>query len=242
MPGKIPKEIKPNPLISAGVEIRFKSNFLEKPSDRFNFFYKILNQDYPQFENKSGGIIIEQADQLGIIECTFKNDINSISIGQGLILFENLKDYPLWEGYFEFIKSNLLLFEKQGFHFSAITRVGIRYISLLPNADNLKNATDYNSGFEIDGFNLINEVVRNQYSDGKGQNLTVQVANGIKVNANAQDKTGLYIDIDASLVNLIQTKFDQDFFNIIDELHSKEKEVFTTILKDEYTSTLNIIY
>jgi uncharacterized protein (TIGR04255 family) len=235
---KLPKEIKPNPLVTSTVEIRFHLN-IEKT--------KLLPLVYKKFQNElpnlNETVIPKQIKELDpqfkySPDFVLSNNDFSLSFGINVLSFENVDEYKLWGNYFPFIVNSL----KGFYEFNIITqieRIGVRYVSVFDRTEKISDVinsvptlpfNDYNQKFGVFRCDLIRDEV----------NLHLQIADNVKVIKNTRVLSGSCIDIDAFYGNKLNP--DEKVFEIIDKLHLQQKEVFISLLKKSFLDSLTVIY
>jgi uncharacterized protein (TIGR04255 family) len=116
-------------------------------------------------------------------------------------------------------------------------RIGVRYINFFEYSIISK----LNAHFEIKGRTIEDEGTnfRTEYTD---QDITVvtQISNNVQVGINNIQKQGSLVDIDCiHNFNTGSNSNDQDFTNIIQNCHNKEKETFFGLLRTDFLATLS---
>lgn len=236
---KLPKEISPNPLVVTSIEIRFEE--IDGTKDMFSLLYPVLRPNLPTLEPINQ---IPKEIKLANPQFKFqpdfrlKNEQFSFSFGQNVFLFEIVEAYTLWKSYFEFVTTIL----KEVLNLNIvrnILRVGVRYGSIFENAE-ISQALKFYPKIAIPGYK--EKIAHNRYDLVKGNiTLHLQIAENAKLEKpNTAPRVGLYVDIDASY-NL-PMKPNEDVIPLIDELHTAEKELFYTMLDDNFLKTLNPKY
>lgn len=240
----MPLKIKNCPIEEAVFEVRFSSIF---PSEAvFGVFYQIINQNF------SGAQLIPQPI-LQLPEAVRQSDPNltyqshhrlqlgnqGISIGPKVLAFSNQKPYIGWLEWSTFIERVVRQLISSRV-FGVIERTGLRYINF----------------FEQQLFDIANVEVKVIDSHLDSQSTTVrseildqgfikvlQLANNVTINSAGKTYTGSALDIDI-LRNLgvENDAFGVALSDVMEALHSKEKELFFNILKQDYVETLLPIY
>ena len=236
----LPISIEPNPLISTAVELRFNSNLT---SDQvLQTFYPKLIASLPNFtSNDIPGVLKEQPEFSSSADYTFANDKFSVSVGKSVVSFQNLNGYHFWKSYFSFIKDKLLELNSLNI-VQEITRIGLRYISILDGTKNFEDALNINFSLpEQIGFRSTGKHHRVQFQK---DNITIfiQLWEGAKATRLDKKLEGLYVDADVAIIDKLPQKIGDELFSNIDKIHSIEKEVFYSLLKPEFLKTLNPKY
>jgi uncharacterized protein (TIGR04255 family) len=237
---KIPKKLTPDLLMETILEVKFTSNV------HFEIFigkmYNVLsdqgyNYSSPTMDDLGTNDPRKQITvNLNTLQPIFENDEVTIKLTPNSIIFNCTKGYIGWDKYFPVIKNVLSIINELDL-IKVYHRIGLRYIN------SLKNINIYD--------NLIDEV-RITIADYKTRstafltviedevfNINLKVENDVKLK-DQPDSVSL-LDIDVYLFNEKGIKFDQ-IFNLVDEAHNKEKEVFVYLLKKEFIATLNPEY
>lgn len=237
---KLPTEITPNPLILTPVELRFdiqpnKTNF-------FSDFYRLFSTELPKLDGVQVQFpkeIKEQNPNLRFQpDYKLSNDNYSVSIGQYSFLIETLGNYPLWNNYFSFIKNQVQkLFELN--IIQNITRIGVRYGSIFQNTS-AKQVLEYFPHISIPDYTE-KTIVQSAFDFIKDDiSLRLQIAENAVLTKPDKIMVGTYIDIDASYNSPHEP--NENVLDIIERLHSAEKELFYKILKSDFLATLNPKY
>lgn len=236
----LPIEISPNPLISAAVELRFESDL--KAEKLLPIFFPILSQEFPNLiSNDLPRDIKKETPFQYASDYVFSNDQYSVGVGQNVIVFENVSGYALWSNYFPVIQKNLSKVFSGGFQYK-FTRFGIRYISVLNGYNKINGTVKLNIDIpNVSGYQLSKQTYRTLLSKDL-YTLQLQISEDAIAKKTTSEKKGLYIDIDISRINALPTKADKELFNIIDEMHLLEKELFYSLLTPEQLELLKPRY
>jgi|GEM_PF-5316588 len=237
---KLPNKISPDPLLSSIVEIRL--NFGLDRDKVLNTIYPLFAEKYKDFryiglppELKTQGKIFHKPDY------QMSNDKFSLSFSEDVILFENLGEYPLWGAYFSNIKEDLKKIASL-VNVNSINRVGVRYISIFPNAKSIRDVCRIQFKFNIPiDFNHGKNVVHSTLSKDD-ISLLLRIHEDASANKQNKPYTGLLIDIDASQTQNLVQEINDPLYKVIDYLHSKEKELFFSVLNEEFIKSLNPEY
>ena len=231
----LPKKISPNPLVISTVELRYSSTL-----DESSLLSKILPcflEDFPKFTPNPIDKQIRKANEQFKFspDYTLQNNDYSLSIGSNVITFENVGEYQLWSNYFQVIKKQLSKFFSLNI-IQDISRIGVRYASILEDKTNIENCLKYSPSFSIDGFTDNYLQYRSEFKKGE-ISLHLNIVKNAKVERNTTSRIGTLIDIDASYFGSL--KSDTKTFDVIDKLHTEEKHFFFNLLTVEYMNQLN---
>ncbi|MBE2280544.1 MAG: TIGR04255 family protein [Ignavibacteriaceae bacterium] len=233
----LPKKLSPNPLISAGVEIRFKDDILNKPES------KIFLSDLELKENtKIKKEVLNEKTEEEI--SVFETEDYFLLIGKNIVSFEIKGEYKLWEDFFSFIKNNLSLLSFL-FVEEPVIRVGVRFISVFKANEDFNRVANIDLSFVkpdtiIEETNIQTTLYRSESKltmkllFNNISRITVQgkVNEGEKVN---------FFDIDA--YKNYSTNFDlEKVISDIDMLHIIQKKEFFNLIKPDYLKNLNPEY
>ena len=242
---KIPKSIEPDRIKDAIIEVHFES---ELPNEiNLGLFFGVL-KEYYKYSNKSLGtkqLTSNSASfekeitlSLGGVSL-FYNDEIKFQINQNSIAFNCIDKYILWENYSKQI-ANVLQLMLNVNSIKSFSRVGVRYVSEYINSD-LVDSTNFSFSFGMP------EVASKSYSfrsefDIEQFTVVLNLSNNIPVIIDSNLTPISIIDID-----VISTNFDignsfEKLFNIINNAHNLEKEIFFKILKDSFLNSLNPKY
>jgi uncharacterized protein (TIGR04255 family) len=120
-----------------------------------------------------------------------------------------------------------------------IERCGVRYGSLMEGKYEPKDILRELPKIEING--MTRKLSGYQAFYQKNNNtLFLQIKPNTKIKKDEVEKSGLYIDIDASRVSNLPP--NESILEVINELHQDQKELFFGILNSEYLKTLNPEY
>lgn len=235
---KVPISITPNPLFTTTIEIRFLTNInrlelFRKMNDVFSRDFPILEEGKIPFELK------EQEEQFRYAaDYIFKNDDYSLSFSTKSISFEHISEYKYWPTYSKFINESLNKIFELNF-IEQIERCGVRYGSILDGLHNPKNILNNIPKLEINNlesnFVGFQSLYKTEYST-----LYLQISANAKLIKNGVVRTGLYIDIDSSTNKRLMP--NKEIYTTLDILHRDQKELFFSLLKDDFVETLNPKY
>jgi uncharacterized protein (TIGR04255 family) len=235
-----PVKLKPVPIISAVVEIKFISNI---PNDAvFGSLYPLLNKKFPDLKKLPILQIpsdIRDRDQQFMNSPHYElynseNDILKILLGPGVlaIVFNKINnEYPGWTEYIEkeikeiysdIFKSKII---------KDVTRFGIRYTDFFDT--NIFENTEFNiiqNNCNI-ALNEKIQIVRSFEKENFMHNVVL--SNNASININGVNKMGSIIDIDSYIDNP-NDDFQCEYKKYLSNGHIINKKQFFTILKKEF--------
>lgn len=248
---KIPKKISLDRIKDSIVEIRYSSPLPFEVA--FGWFFKYIDNTYNYANRPPGlhknqlsslmGAGINQEIQIAFNQYLFYNDKIKVELKPNSIFFNCLEQYIGWENYIEEIKKFIEQLSKAGV-IEVFNRIGIRYISHYPEID-IRKCVKFTFTFGMP------QVVSNSFgfrTEFLYDNLKIllNMNNNLPVILNNQTneiKPLSIIDLDLIDDNFeIESQNLEELIDKIDSVHSKEKEVFFNILKEEFLQTLNPIY
>lgn len=240
---KLPKKIEPDRIVDSIIEVKFTSDF---PYEIYlGQIYQCIDNTYnytnrPAFGNQNIHIPNDLPRELklsiGPAVSLFYNDKIKFEIQPGSVIFNCLDKYITWELYFPEIVKVI-----QQIHSSkcilSYNRIGLRYISEYPETD-IKLITKFNFSFGMpdvysDSFSFRTEYKKDNYR------IIMNLSSKIPaVNAELPRRTISLIDIDVISENFEMVDLSA-LSNLIDEVHTVEKETFFSLLQDDFISSLN---
>ena len=232
----LPKAINPCPILDALFEIRFITKI--HPNAVFGMVYNVLQKDFPKVENLT---ILQLPEAVRATDPNFKfkphyrisNQNFVAQIGPDVLTISSFPKYVGWDKFSKQIFSILDRIKEIGI-IDSILRIGIRYINFFDN-DIFKDI-DLKISIGGDDIAYKNTIIRTEIEQDLYKS-SLQVAN----NANHNNKLGSIIDIDT----FTESNLDNFFKNkeaLISNSHTKEKELFYSLLKKDFLETLNPIY
>lgn len=232
----LPKAINPCPILDAVFEIRFTTKI--HPSAIFGMVYNILQADFPKVENLP---ILQLPEALRAADPNFKfkphyrisNENFVTQIGPDVLTISSFPKYAGWNEFSKQIFNILDSLEKAGI-IDSVLRIGMRYINFFDN-DIFKNI-DLKICIGKDNIAYKNTIVRTEIEQ-ESYKSSLQVAN----NVNNNNKLGSIIDIDTFTESNLNNFFTKKE-NLISNAHTKEKELFYSLLNQEFLKTLNPTY
>jgi uncharacterized protein (TIGR04255 family) len=235
---KLPVEISPNPLVTSTIELRFSTQL--SSNDLFPVVYKAFLEILPKLELSNLPPDIKSSNQQFKFapDYILSNDSYKLSFSNTVLSFEHVSEYQFWKNYFPFVSKCIDIFfgiVKVDF----IERIGVRYASVLDKTENANQVLISVPGIGLEGYEEKFEHYRSIIKANKF-NLLLQVFENAKAVKKDQTISGVYIDIDASFEDKIEP--DGDVLEIVDQLHSEQKKLFFSLLKEGYIQTLNPKY
>jgi len=240
---KLPIEISPNPLVTSTIEVRYYSKI--GSNKLFNLVYKAFMQELPNFEQNTlpQGIKETNPQFKYAPDYILSNENYKLSFSNNVLSFENVAEYKLWGNYFPFISKSIKAFFELG-HIDYVERIGVRYASVLDKTQSASEVINDVPAINVEGYDQKFEHYR---SNLKKDNISIllQIFDNAKAAKNGVNSSGVYIDIDASFTGKLDKNegaFLDEVLKYVDKLHSIEKELFFSLMKPEYLSTLNPKY
>ena len=239
---QLPRRIHPDPIVDSIVEIRFDAQI-----DRnavFGVLYFALRDQFPNVEPLpilQMPEMVREADPMFAHRPQYRisNNDYQIQIGSNVLTIGVLSAYPGWEAFSSIIQGIYNKLSPLGV-IGTVKRLGIRYISFFEGNifDNLRLQLSV-PGHEQGGFPT---TCRFELPNGPFIN-TLSLANHTtlqRVNAGVT-MTGSIVDIDTSLTGELNDFFSQ-MPELIDKAHQLEKELFYSLLTEEFLARLNPEY
>ncbi len=236
----VPKKISPCPIVDCVVELRFRTAV--EGGAVFGIVYQAFKNVYPKVD-KLPILNLPEEIRLKDPNLTYQpwyrlNDGHfNLSVGSNQVGIGKAGEYPGWHSVSERFNDLIECIRGLGV-IDAVERVGLRYINF----------------FDFDIFSkaklvvsLSGEPIRSDETlvravvPGGRFKSRLHVSNRATITTDGTIKTGSIIDIDTSL----ETELE-DFLNkampIIEEGHTEEKEIFFSLLDDDFLRTLNPEY
>lgn len=242
---KLPLKLEKSPVAETTLEIRFMSSY---PDDAvFGIIFQALQEKFSSFKLRQliqipPGIKVSDPHIKYQPTHSLTKDNLLIGIGCNVLIFSNRANYLGWEEFKNFADSAIQLIENSK-AVKNIEGISLQYINLintpLAESTNLTLSLCNQPKKEDDIFAL-----QLQREIGDGFTVAFQLNDNVLVRINNGELNR------ASIIN-IQTvkKYNTDFaFNraniadVLDKLHSTEKQYFFELLKEEYVETLKPIY
>jgi uncharacterized protein (TIGR04255 family) len=241
---KLPIKIEKDLISEAIFELKFSTNI---PSGAvFGVIYKVIANKYSNVPNIALPILeipetIRNSDPNLRYQAynRLKIDNYNISIGPRVINFSVQKPYIGWTQWRTFI-NNILNDLINSDIFNIIESSGLRYINAIK--DNVFSLINVN--IEISEKKLSEQptILRTEIKDEKYISV-LQIANSALIKNNVDKFDGSVIDIDVlRKLEMNNSDFKDEYMNILDEAHTKEKELFFKILKKDFLQSLKPVY
>lgn len=236
---KWPSSIAPCPIREAVAEVRFESNV---PADAvFGIVYQTLKKDYPKVEELPIAALPSQmrnADKDLWFQPHYRliSSTSTVLVGPKTIAVGMHGEYPGWVSLSATMKNVLREFNTAAIVKQPV-RFGLRYISFFP--------------FDIYPKLQLKISVNEESWDGEetffktvlargGCKSLLQVGKGLAL-VGKPGETGSVIDIDT-----FTTETGGEFLSVLDKFlesaHQSQKELFFTLLKQEFLQSLNPVY
>jgi uncharacterized protein (TIGR04255 family) len=237
---KLPTEIRPSPLVTTTVEVRF----LPHQSD-----IDLLQVVYPKFmselpiltQSEIPKEIKQQEKNLRYSpDYTLKNNDYSLSFSHYVLAFENVSNYKLWPNYYDFISRHFNSFFDLNI-IKTVKRIGVRYGSIFNGTGSLDEIIDSAPTMQLGDYKTINvgRIFRtNLLVDDI--NLHLQLADNAKARKEDKHFSGAFIDIDASITKDMNDR--NEILRKIDLLHHEQKKLFFSLLRSDFVAKLNPTY
>jgi uncharacterized protein (TIGR04255 family) len=239
---KIPSKIDPCPITEAIMEIRFESSF-----DEAAVFGIVYSQLKDEFEKTLNLPVLELPASIRKTDpsLTFQpyyrlvSKVNKnalIQVGPRVFSVVITNSYTTWKDFLSDIDYGLSKLE-QSKVVSKVSRLGLRYLNffegnILTKSNLVINLSDQN--FNSNKCQLRIEIPAGDFMNvlSVHNNAIMQTQDGIKI--------GSIIDIDTSVEKELP-----DFFNtrkkLLEDCHSIEKQLFSSLMSEEYVQTLKEI-
>lgn len=249
---KIPKKISPDRIKDSIVEIKYNSSFpfevvIGILYNQFDESYKYSNRP-PVEKNQFPSEFLqpEVNNQFQFVlgnQYLFYNDKVIVELRPNSLIFNCLNGYIGWQDYFLEIKNVIQNIIKTSV-IDSFNRVGTRYISHYPDVD-FKKCVKFEFSFGLpqvssNTFAFTSEFIFENLKVILGlryNNLAIpnDTFNGIK------PVSIIDLDVIDDAINLKVTELEL-LFNKIDFLHTSEKTIFFSLLKEDFVKSLNPIY
>lgn len=236
----LPHKIEICPIVDTVVEIRFSSTIFSNAV--FGMVYSEFQKDYPRVEKLP---ILQLPDQLREIDPNLKfkphyrisDGKYTIQIGPDVFTIGSPIPYVGWPEFSEQIYSLYLRLFKLNI-ISNVLRLGVRYVNFFE--DDIFSKIKLSLSIDNNEHKSKNTLIRTEI-DKNGFTNTIHIANDVTRAVGSKVFKGSIIDIDTSR-NYIDARFLTDFKNEVESAHSTEKELFFSLLKDDFLKFLKPIY
>lgn len=235
---KLPKKIHPDRIKDSIVEVRFTSSL---PYEVFlGVIYHNLKTSFSYADNQGNhgnsnpnDIYIKPSSSN--FSALFYNEIIKFEIQPGTVIFNCLNSYPSWDVFYLEIQNVLHLIKSINV-VSNYTRIGLRYISEYPQIP-IGNITTFNFSIGNPDITTNNFAFRTEFTQGDNRVILNIGSNSHIIESTATD-TVSYIDID--VINEINGHIDiNQIISKIDSIHTIEKQIFFSIIQNDFLNSLN---
>lgn len=246
---ELPKKITPDNLQQAIVEIKFAAtlpyeliigSFFSSLDSSYKFAVGLGNNRLPAIpnvENPSQEVVVRL-----INEQIFFNDSIRLTIRNDSLIFSSLKEYIGWDRLKSEIITVLSSFLSTRYidHFF---RIGIRYISEY-KTQKLTDIIKFSFSFGFPDIESDAYTFRSEFNWGE-QKVILQLLSQVTLQPNGLPTNNQYksslVDIDVIWENFKEINLDI-LVQKLDLCHTKQKELFFTLLKEEFLNSLNPEY
>lgn len=241
---QLPKKITPDSIVNAVVEVKYESRIpfellMGLLVDKFDDSYNYTTRPLRPLLGKQQELAINFGSQ-----ALLYNERISLTLLPNALGFNCLGKYIGWTLFKEEINKALQIIYSTG-HIVKWSRVGLRYITEYLKTD-LKDCTKFNFTFGFPEVQSLSTTFHNEF-EFKGAKVIMNLNNKIptirqqEMNSTVEIIPSSTIDIDVIKEPLALAQVNQ-IMNIIEEVHEHEKEVFFTLLTDDFLKTLNPEY
>lgn len=244
----IPKKVNDN-IIDSIIEIKFTSKvpfeislgmIYEALDDSYTYTNRPLVGDgaFPLPKDENGNLLFS----LGSSNYLFYNDSIKLYINKNALVFNCLKEYIGWEKYYLEIEKVLQQIAKTKV-ITNYTRVGVRYVNEYKNI-NLTGISKLEFTFGLPEVKSEAYVLQTEFYFNECRvilNLANQVIKMPVINPKDSDKRVSSVDIDVIQDNLL-LETEEEILSIIAKGHQYEKEIFFSILNENFLQSLNPQY
>ena len=245
----LPKRITPDSLVDAAVETRYLSKY---PFEVLNgIIFNALHENY-QFTTRplKPNMLVPALGPVATVtmnigsQSLFYNDVISIRLSPNSVVFGCVDNYIGWDRYSSEIETVLKAIVQTA-PIDMWNRVGIRYTTEYVNAD-LKECTKFNFTFGMPNIQSTSTFFRTEFLYS-GSKVLLSLNNKIPSirpipNANiAELVASSTIDVDTIREPLSIGNIDE-LMTVLHSTHETEKEIFFTLLKNEFLLTLKPEY
>lgn len=234
------KRISPTPILEAIVEIRFEPKIKVSGGSLAIKLGKELDE-FPKLDELPAAnipAVIREQDKRLRFQATHRlsNENYNLSVGSNVLSIGFVKseaDYPGWETFNKKVESVLSVFEKT-VEVETYNRIGVRFIN------NFDNDQKFIEGIAVhlthpfaSRLNPNDSSVMGFLIKSDDVTCKVQISTGATVNAGSKDLS--IIDLDASKAENVAI---EDLRIVIDKCHELAKEVFFSIIEEDYAKTI----
>lgn len=246
---KIPKKITPDRIREAIVEIKYRSRvpFEIVPG----YVFRALDDTYRYIMRPTPTPALPPHEEAEIVGLQFQfgshmfhKDRIKIVLKPGSFVFNCLDSYVSWSTYLPEIKRFLEQISGADV-VESFERVGLRYISVYEDMD-LLPLINFSYAVKIEEYDPKNFRFNSEF-EYKGKTVILNISNQLpQIDPNqktSKPKTVSQIDIDVIQKNISVSSNDLALLvNHIESIHETEKEIYFSLLTEEFIATLNPEY
>jgi len=243
---KIPKKITPDRIRDSFVEVRYESAIPFEAA--VGVFYKAVEKHFQYSNRPLGERQFPISGAPGQQEITvslgglnlFHNDKIKIQLQRNSIVFNCLEKYLGWDDYKSQIQQVMNL-AHEFMEIRSYSRLGIRYVSEYPNQD-IGKCVKFDFTFGMPEIKSDSFFFRSEFKSGD-YNVILQLSNKLPI----VKEIGIapipisIIDLDV-ISTQIRSRNPIDLMNDLDLLHAREKEIFFTLLREDFLTSLKPEY
>jgi uncharacterized protein (TIGR04255 family) len=246
-----PKKISPDRIRDAIIEIRYTSKIPFEIA--IGMFYKSLDDTYTYTNRPIGRQQLLGSDILSGLQLQlgsrflFYNDKIKVELQPNSIVFNCLDNYISWSIYNSEIEKVILQLAKAEV-IDTYVQVGVRYISEYIDID-LQNCLRFSFSFGHPEIKSNTYRFHSEFDYDKLKvilNLNNKIAILNQKNLPNQQPTQVISNIDIAIINIfneaIVERNCEFLLAKIDNAHLKEKEIFFSLLTEDFLKSLNPIY
>lgn len=235
---KLPKKITPCPIIDSLLEIRFDTNL---PTDAiFGIVYNSIKDKYKNVENLP---ILQLPEPVRRKDPNLKfkpyykisNDNYVIQIGADVLTISSYPKYTGWIAFQKEINYFLLKINELAI-IDNISRIGLHVIDFFPETE-IFSESKISITFDENIIESNNSLFRTEFSHKDNIKSILNISN----NASFNLKKGSLIDIDTYVETKQSLNIDQ-ILPQISQIHDTEKELFFSLLKNDFINKFNPEY
>lgn len=225
---EIPKKISPDRIKESFVEVRYESQI--PFSALVGIFYSHLDSTYTYTNRGDGAAPVFM----------FYNEKIKIELNAGIIVFNCLNEYLSWPVYKYEIEKALIQLTKNDV-IDKYFRIGIRYVSEYPNMD-IQELCKFNFSFGLPDIKSDTVLFRSDFKF-EGYRAILNLVHMLPHVINDDEQEIVPITkIDIDIIDDNDSKTLEEILIRMDNIHNKEKELFFSLLKDDFLKTLNPVY
>jgi len=246
---KFPIKITPDSIRDSIIEIKYSSRL---PFEvMIGYIFNALDETY-KYTNRPAPFTKDEQEafqraslefQVGP-QSIFFTDTIKLDLRPNSLIFNCLDKYKGWTVY----KAEIINTLRQISTIKEIekyTRVGLRYVSEYPETD-IASCTKFKFSFGIPSISSDTYAFRSEFSVDQYRVILAlqhkaQMIMGIMNDGAAETKPISIIDIDVIAKNLSIHTVDE-LFVFLDKMHAKEKEIFFSLIDENYLKKLNPVY